>query len=183
MSLRYIRCWYVSPYLLKRRRPKQHHFKAQHTADGYRKRLEQNRNTVKKMAVLRGSSSASTADNGDSTLNISNHNSNSTLPSDSKAGNGTGNKVSSRGRKLRSSQNGVFNPKLILSQMAALQCFHYFILCVFVQTNSIIFATSVTLDRVFTDRYLNIWTAEGWIDNSAVLLSSITGYVLLIFIF
>merc|ERR1719410_1483809 len=72
-----------------------------------------------------------------------------------------------------------FNPRLIFSQIIALQSFHYLTLCVIVQLNHYLFSTSITIDRIFTTKYLAIWSSEGWIDNSAVLLSSLTGSVLL----
>lgn len=72
-----------------------------------------------------------------------------------------------------------YNPKLILSQMLAIQCFHYVFFGLVIQVNNVIFATSMTLDRIFTTKYLNFWSAEGWIDNYAVLLTFIFQAVLL----
>ncbi|KAL7514889.1 hypothetical protein ACHAXN_012163 [Cyclotella atomus] len=72
-----------------------------------------------------------------------------------------------------------FNPRLILSQIASLQSFHYLILGLVFQINHVLFATSITIDRIFTAKYLDVWTAAGWIDNAAVLLSSIIGSVML----
>jgi len=68
-----------------------------------------------------------------------------------------------------------FNPVLIFSQIATLQCFHYFILGSTLQVNSVLFGTSVTLDRIFTANYLDLWSATGWIDNGATLASSVVG--------
>ncbi|KAL3798833.1 hypothetical protein HJC23_004621 [Cyclotella cryptica] len=72
-----------------------------------------------------------------------------------------------------------FNPRLILSQIASLQSFHYLVLGLVFQINHVLFATSITIDRIFTSKYLDIWTAMGWIDNAAVLFSSIVGAVML----
>ncbi|KAL7477820.1 hypothetical protein ACHAW6_003610 [Cyclotella cf. meneghiniana] len=72
-----------------------------------------------------------------------------------------------------------FNPRLILSQIASLQSFHYLVLGLVFQINHVLFATSITIDRIFTTKYLDIWTATGWIDNSAVLFSSIVGAIML----
>lgn len=91
---------------------------------------------------------------------------------------GSDSKKPTRGRRVKGNSQ-VFNPKLIVSQMVALQSIHYFILCFFVQANHFVFGTSITIDRIFTAQYLNIWTHEGWIDNSAILLSSLTGAILL----
>ena len=75
------------------------------------------------------------------------------------------------------SNQAQFNPRLILSQIIALQSFHYVVLGIIFQINHVLFATSVTLDRIFTSKYLDIWSALGWIDNAAVLMSSVVGYV------
>lgn len=80
------------------------------------------------------------------------------------------------------SQDGnpnAFNPNLILYQMLVIQCFHYVFFGFVIQTNHLFFGTSVTLDRMFTTKYLNFWSAEGWIDNYAVLLTFIFQAVLL----
>ena len=66
-----------------------------------------------------------------------------------------------------------FNPKLIFSQIVALQCFHYFILALMFQFNHLAYKNSITIDRIFTDKYLNLYTLGGWADNAAVLLSSL----------
>ena len=84
----------------------------------------------------------------------------------------------SKKRKVKgnsSASNKDFNPQLILSQMIALQSMHYFILCILVEMNHIVFGSSITIDRIFTDEYVNIRTTDGWVDNSAVLFSSLTG--------
>jgi len=99
----------------------------------------------------------------------------------------TANKIEHQtsGSKTRSayqssnSNNAAYNPKLILSQMLAMQCFHYFFFGLVIQVNHVIFATSITLDRIFSTKYLNFWSAEGWIDNYAVLLTFMFQAVLL----
>ena len=68
-----------------------------------------------------------------------------------------------------------FNPRLILSQIISLQSFHYVILGIIFQINHILFGTSITIDRIFTSKHLDIWSATGWIDNSAILFSSLIG--------
>ena len=50
--------------------------------------------------------------------------------------------------------------------------------CLF-QINHLFTGSSVTLDRIFTSKYLQLWTAKGWADNSAIILSSVFGAVLL----
>lgn len=68
-----------------------------------------------------------------------------------------------------------FNPRLILSQIVSLQSFHYVVLGLIFQVNHVVFATSITMDRLFTAKYLDIWSATGWVDNAAVLTSSFIG--------
>ncbi|KAL9189522.1 hypothetical protein ACHAXT_009197 [Thalassiosira profunda] len=72
-----------------------------------------------------------------------------------------------------------FNPRLILSQIVSLQSFHYVVLGLIFQVNRLLFGTSITMDRIFTARYLDIWSAAGWVDNAAVLMSSFVGSLLL----
>eukprot|EP00978_Attheya_sp_CCMP212_P044938 scaffold327863_cov59-Attheya_sp.AAC.1 len=99
----------------------------------------------------------------------------------SKGGNGNppGSSAPQRGRFSRASSsasnlsNG-FDPRLIFSQIAALQCFHYVILGLIFQCNHVLFGSSITVDRIFTAKFLDIWSMPGWIDNGAVLVSSVT---------
>ena len=76
---------------------------------------------------------------------------------------------------VTSSSSAQFNPRLILSQIISLQSFHYLVLGVIFQINHILFATSITVDRIFTTKYLDLWSASGWVDNSAILMSSLVG--------
>mmetsp|Transcript_37102 Transcript_37102/g.54548 ORF Transcript_37102/g.54548 Transcript_37102/m.54548 type:complete len:197 (-) Transcript_37102:87-677(-) len=94
---------------------------------------------------------------------------------------GTSNTTSAKKRRRHLGRESIasFNPWLIFSQIVALQCFHYVILGAIFQANHTLFATSVSLDRIFTAKYLDIWSGPGWVDNSAVLLSSVTGALLL----
>jgi hypothetical protein len=72
-----------------------------------------------------------------------------------------------------------FYPKLIFAQIVSLQCFHYFLLAFFFQVNHVLYGTTVTIDRIFTDRYLRLWQSErsGWADAIALFLASLVGYV------
>jgi len=38
-----------------------------------------------------------------------------------------------------------------------------------------VFGTAVRVDRIFTGRHLDVWTREGWIDNGAIIMSSVVG--------
>lgn len=70
-----------------------------------------------------------------------------------------------------------FNPRLIFSQMVAIQCFHYVILGVLFQINHVLYNSSITIDRIFTDKYLHLYSLQSWADNAAILISSAIGYV------
>lgn len=72
-----------------------------------------------------------------------------------------------------------FRPGLILSQIVTLQCLFYVVLGVIFELNHALFATSITMDRIFTAKFLDVWSALGWIDNAAVLTSSFVGSLLL----
>ena len=72
-----------------------------------------------------------------------------------------------------------FNPKLIFAQIVALQSIHYLVLSFLFQISHFLTGASITIDRIFTANYLQLWTREGWIDNTAILISSGVGAVLL----
>jgi hypothetical protein len=87
----------------------------------------------------------------------------------------TSSMMSSSSLSSSPSSSSSFNPKLILSQILCLQCFHYVFLGLIFQVNHVLFATTITIDRIFTDDYLDVRSAMGWVDNSAVLTSSLVG--------
>ncbi|CAJ1955864.1 unnamed protein product [Cylindrotheca closterium] len=72
-----------------------------------------------------------------------------------------------------------FNPRLIFSQICALQCYHYLLLGLLLELNKIFYGTSITIERIFTDNYVKVFAWRGWSDISAILLSSLMGSVLL----
>ncbi|VEU37295.1 unnamed protein product [Pseudo-nitzschia multistriata] len=74
------------------------------------------------------------------------------------------------GSRLRQASMKNFNPRLIFSQIVALQCFHYLSLGLLVQINHVLYGQSVTVDRIFTDEYLKVWHG-GWQDAFAVFFS------------
>lgn len=90
-----------------------------------------------------------------------------------------GRRAATNQRNNNDSSGKAFNPRLIFSQIVAMQCFHYVVLGFLVQVNYVIFGTSITLDRVFTDEYVGLWTAAGWADTLAILIASLVGSVLL----
>jgi hypothetical protein len=88
---------------------------------------------------------------------------------------------SSSSSKKKAAEAAAFYPKLITAQIVALQCLHYFLLAVCIQINNVLYRTSITIDRIFTDEYVRLWsnTAGSWADVTAILLVSLVGSVLL----
>ena len=91
-----------------------------------------------------------------------------------------GNVSNSVGQQQQQQQKkSFFNPKLITSQIIALQCFHYSVLCICYQCNHVLFGTSITIDRIFTDHYIRTSLyRSGSSDMIAIILASVLGYVL-----
>lgn len=82
------------------------------------------------------------------------------------------------GRARANSKNRTdisFHPKLITAQIVALQSFHYFALALFVEINHVLYNTTVTVDRIFTDKYIKLWESKGWPDVASSLLAAIVG--------
>ena len=75
--------------------------------------------------------------------------------------------------------SAAFNPRLIFSQIVALQSFHYLTLGFCTQFNHVVYGSSITIDRIFTSQVIDVWTGEGWVDNGAVLISALVGSFLL----
>mmetsp|Transcript_24915 Transcript_24915/g.59162 ORF Transcript_24915/g.59162 Transcript_24915/m.59162 type:complete len:156 (-) Transcript_24915:1390-1857(-) len=73
--------------------------------------------------------------------------------------------------RLRQASMKNFNPRLIFSQIVALQCFHYLFLGFFFQINHLLYGQNITIDRMFTTQYLKLWHVSGWPDVCAVFLS------------
>lgn len=101
-------------------------------------------------------------------------NSNSSLPTPATTSKQPRGKKGGGGNDQRNSN--AFNPRLIFSQIVSLQCFHYVILGLLFQINFLFFGRSITIDRIFTDEYIKMWSTKGLPDTIAVLISSIAGY-------
>jgi hypothetical protein len=71
-----------------------------------------------------------------------------------------------------------FHPNLITAQIVSLQCFQYLAQSILFQLNALIYKSSTaTLDRIFTDKYVHLWKAQGWPDCAAIFLAALVGYV------
>ena len=132
-----------------------------------------------------GTSSLMVASGGPTTLGGSNHSGGFGVGMDAGGSNNPNSRPSmsknkSSYSKSKAKAKAQFNPKLIFSQIVAMQCFHYLILGFIIQVNHVLFNTSITVDRIFVaQNYLNLWSLEGWIDNLAILLTSCVGSVLM----
>lgn len=86
-----------------------------------------------------------------------------------------------RSQSRRRSDDAVasFHPKLITTQIIALQCLHYGLIAFFIQVNALLYGASVTIDRIFTDSFIRLWHTSGWPDVVAVVLASLAGSLLL----
>ena len=90
---------------------------------------------------------------------------------------GTNSKRGGTSSRSRKDDKKDFNPRLIFSQIVAMQCFHYVFMGLLFQINYLFFGSNITIDRIFTDQYIKMWSSKGLPDTFAVLLSSIVGYV------
>jgi hypothetical protein len=90
-------------------------------------------------------------------------------------GSSTGGSNRTRSNVNSTSTGTQFQPKLIASQIVALQCLHYFVWTMFLQINAVLYGNSLTIDRIFTDHYVRLWRVQGWPDTFAILLSGIAG--------
>jgi hypothetical protein len=89
--------------------------------------------------------------------------------------NGTPTNSNTNNNKNNAPTGADFYPKLITSQIIALQCFHYFLLAFLFQVNHVLYNTSITIDRIFTDRYIHLWNSQGWPDVCAIFIGSLVG--------
>ena len=102
-------------------------------------------------------------------------NSNTTSRRGASSNNNSGNNNNSSRSQAKDAKD--FNPRLIFSQIVAMQCFHYVFLGLLFQINYLLFGSSITIDRIFTDQYIEMWSKKGLPDAFAVLFSSMVGYV------
>lgn len=103
-----------------------------------------------------------------------------------------------------------FYPKLIATQIVAIQCFHYFILTLLYEINAMLFTidtnrisfvakmplsspisssiipistTYMSLDRIFTDQYIHLYHLSSYPDIITVFLAAIcTAYVFVVIV-
>jgi hypothetical protein len=141
---------------------------------------------------MMGPSASLNNNNNNSLLNHASNHNNSTNITSSNSNNNNGSSIlpttvsrSTAGRRVSpyrdtNASQQTFNPRLIFSQMVAIQCFHYVILGFLFQINHVLYNSSITIDRIFTDKYLHLYSLQSWADNAAILLSSAFGYVVVL---
>jgi hypothetical protein len=119
--------------------------------------------------------------NGSNSSNGSSNNNNATTPAIQSNGSGasSSSRTGAASRSKKKAPDASFHPKLITAQIIALQCLHYFLLAICIQINHVLYSTSITIDRIFTDEYVRLWGQAGWADVTAILLVSLVGSVML----
>ena len=73
----------------------------------------------------------------------------------------------------------MFDPVLILLQIASLQCFYYLAMGTLWGVMHVLFSSPVSLDHFFTPKFVNFVSIGGWIESISVLLCSVVGAYLL----
>jgi hypothetical protein len=73
----------------------------------------------------------------------------------------------------------VFQPVLIILQIVSLQCFYYLGMGLMWGVAYVVFDHSLSLNRFFTDEYINFSTWSGWCDTVCTVLCGISGAYLL----
>ena len=69
-----------------------------------------------------------------------------------------------------------FHPNLITAQIVSFQCFQYLAQSVLFQFNAVLYENStVSVDRLFTDKYVHLWKAQGWPDCAAIFVAALIG--------
>jgi hypothetical protein len=103
---------------------------------------------------------------------------NATIANGSAANGGSSSRTKSSSgtaRQKETPQQHQFHPKLIATQIVALQCIHYFVLTIFFQINSLLYGKSLTIDRIFTDKHVRLWHMTGWADVFAIMFAAVAG--------
>ena len=72
-----------------------------------------------------------------------------------------------------------FHPNLITAQIVSFQCFQYLAQSILFQINALLYENStVSVDRLFTDKYVHLWKVQGWPDCAAIFFAALVGYVI-----
>ena len=69
-----------------------------------------------------------------------------------------------------------WNPKLILCQIMAMQCFYYLALGLALGFSHILFGTTLSLEHFFTARHMNPASAAGWIGIACTVFAALAGW-------
>mmetsp|Transcript_10366 Transcript_10366/g.20625 ORF Transcript_10366/g.20625 Transcript_10366/m.20625 type:complete len:154 (+) Transcript_10366:227-688(+) len=76
-----------------------------------------------------------------------------------------------------------FNPRLILAQIFALQCYHYLTLALLYIASHVLTATPLSLERLFGYSRLSTGTVSGWLESAhhvGAYVGTAVGLVLII---
>jgi hypothetical protein len=72
-----------------------------------------------------------------------------------------------------------WNPRLIIYQIVALQCGYYLALGALFAVAHVLFGTYISLDHIFTAKYMNPESAHGWIGIAATVLAAFAGALMM----
>ena len=136
----------------------------------------------------------------------------STSSNTARNNNPTGSNVANSSNSNNKSKKRKFYPRLIATQIVAIQCFHYFILTLLYEMNAMIFTgntshmtfvaklptpssppfssslapittTYLSLDRIFTDQYIHLYRLSSYPDILTVFAAAIcTAYVFVVIV-
>mmetsp|Transcript_64921 Transcript_64921/g.130526 ORF Transcript_64921/g.130526 Transcript_64921/m.130526 type:complete len:150 (-) Transcript_64921:280-729(-) len=76
----------------------------------------------------------------------------------------------------------LWDPKLIIYQMLALQASYYISLGVLLGGAHVLFGTSLSLDHFFTAKHMNYESATGWVGIAATVMAALAGSVMLVIV-
>lgn len=101
-------------------------------------------------------------------------NSNNTSPQNGHARSARTSRTTNRQQSKDSGQR--FHPNLITAQIVSFQCFQYLAQTILFQLNALLYENStVSVDRLFTDKYVHLWKAQGWPDCAAIFFAALIG--------
>ena len=70
----------------------------------------------------------------------------------------------------------IFDPVLITYQIVALQCFYYLAMGTLLGVFHALFDIRISLDHLFTPKFVNFVSTIGWIETICTLASAVAGY-------
>lgn len=86
------------------------------------------------------------------------------------------NRTTNNRRQQNKGDNRRFHPNLITAQIVSFQCFQYLAQSILFQINAFLYESStVSVDRLFTDKYVHLFKTQGWPDCAAIFFAALIG--------